>query len=150
MILKSRAISPSDKAAVGSSMMIMSDSVATALAISTICFFATLSSATSCCGRMDGSRLFITLTILLILSVFRRNPNRVSSMPSVRFSSTVSWSTTFSSWNRVLMPFSLASFVLAAAYSSPFSRILPLVRWYAPVRILISVLFPAPFSPTRQ
>ena len=128
MIVNSRAISPSEIAAVGSSMMMMSDSVATALAISTICFLATLRVETSCCGLMDGSRLFITLTILLILSVLRRNPNVVSSMPSVRFSSTVSWSTTLSSWNSVLIPFCFASRGLCGVYSSPFSRILPLVR----------------------
>ena len=42
MIVNSRAISLSEIAAVGSSMMMMSDSAATALAISTICFLATL------------------------------------------------------------------------------------------------------------
>ena len=67
--------------------------------------------------------LFITLTILLILSVFLRKPNVVSSIPSVRFSSTVSWSTTLSSWNRVLIPFCFASRVLCGLYSSPFRRI---------------------------
>ncbi len=53
-------------------------------------FLATLSVETNCPGLMDGSRLFITLMIWLILSVLRRNPNRASSIPSVRFSSTVS------------------------------------------------------------
>ena len=99
---------------------------------------------------MDGSRLFITPTMVLILSVFRRKPNVVSSMPRVRFSSTVSWSTTLSSWNRVLIPFCFASLVLCGVYSSPFRRILPPDLRSAPVRILMRVDFPAPFSPTRQ
>ena len=137
-------------AAVGSSMMMISASVATAFAISTICFLATLRVPTSCLGSMDGSMLFITSTILVILSVFRRKPNVVSSMPKVRFSSTVSWFTTFSSWKSVLIPFCLASFVDRALYSCPFNRIFPLVLWSAPVRILMSVDLPAPFSPTRQ
>ncbi len=42
MMVNSRAISLSEIAAVGSSMIMMSDSAATAFAISTICFFATL------------------------------------------------------------------------------------------------------------
>src|SRR5664280_3390044 len=92
-----RLISLSEIAAVGSSMMMMLVSAATALAISTICFLATLSDETNCLGLMDGSMLFITLTILLILSVFLKNPKVVSSIPSVRFSSTVSWLTTLSS-----------------------------------------------------
>ena len=150
MIVNSRAISLSEMAAVGSSMMMMSDSVATAFAISTICFLATLRLDTSWRGLMEGSRLFMTLTIELILSVFRRKPNLVSSMPSVRFSSTVSWSTTFNSWKRVLIPFCFASRVLCGVYSSPFRRIRPPDRGVAPVRILIRVDFPAPFSPTRQ
>ena len=68
---------------------------------------------------MDGSRLFITPTMALILSVFRRKPSVVSSMPRVRFSSTVSWSTTFSSWNRVLIPFCFASLVVSGIVLLP-------------------------------
>ena len=123
MILNSRAISPSERAAVGSSMMMMSASVATAFAISTICFLATLRVETSCPGPDRRLEAVHHATILLILSVFRRKPNFVSSMPSVRFSSTVSWSTTLSSWKSVLMPCCLASFVLRATKSSPLSRI---------------------------
>ena len=146
----SRSISPSEMAAVGSSMMMRSDSAATALAISTICFWATESVETRWRGVMDGSRLFITLTMRLILSVRRRKPSVVSSIPRVRFSATVSWSTTLSSWNSVLMPFCLASRGLRGAYSWPLRRMRPPVRATAPVRILMRVDLPAPFSPTRQ
>ncbi len=74
MMVNSRLISPSEMAAVGSSMMMMSDSVATALAISTICFLATLSVETSCRGLMDGSRLFITLDHLVDLVRLAQEP----------------------------------------------------------------------------
>ena len=90
MMANSLLISLSEIAAVGSSMMMISDSVATAFAISTICFLATLKVETSWRGVMDGSRLCITFTIVLILSVFLKNPSVVSSIPRVRFSSTVS------------------------------------------------------------
>ena len=53
MIAKSLWISLSEIAAVGSSMMMISASVATALAISTICFFATLKVADELL-RVDG------------------------------------------------------------------------------------------------
>ena len=48
------------------------------------------------------------------------------------------------------VPFCFASRGLCGSYSSSFRRIWPLVRSYTPVRILINVDLPAPFSPTRQ
>ena len=58
--------------------------------------------------------------------------------------------TYWGSWNSVLMPFFLASLGLWATYSSPLSLMIPPDRCSAPVKILMRVDFPAPFSPTRQ
>ena len=47
------------------------------------------------------------------------------------------------------MPSAFASLGLRTATSLPFLRILPASGWYKPNSTLISVLLPAPFSPSR-
>ena len=84
------SISVSLREAVGSSMIMTSALLETALAISMICFLATLSVPTRCLGSMLGSRPRSVSIIFLVLSVLFMNPSLVSSAPRVRFSSTVS------------------------------------------------------------
>ena len=73
---------------------------------------------------MDGSMLFITLTILLILSVHIRK--RLYLHPQGEVLLHVSWSTTFSSWNKVLIPFLLASALRSIVF--PVQQDLTVVR----------------------
>jgi hypothetical protein len=122
-----------------------------AFAISMTCLWATLRSPTRLWREMPGSRLASTASTASMAFASRwKKPARTFSLPRMRFSSTVSWSTTFSSWNSTLMPEFMASRVLRGTNSFPLKRIVPPLRRWAPVRILISVDLPAPFSPTMQ
>ena len=83
---KSRSTSRSDSAAVGSSMMMTLAPDDAARAISTICFCATLRVETLAEGSMEGSMAASVWTTRSSRSDRTRNPKRVRSMPSVRFS----------------------------------------------------------------
>ena len=147
---KSLRTSSSESAAVGSSMTSTDASVDTAFAISMTCFCATLSSPTSMPRLMESSsprRIRSTFSMPLPR---RMKPRRALSLPSVRFSATVRSFTTFSSWYRTLMPPDMASRTLRGSKGFPPRRISPRLFAMAPVRILMNVDLPAPFSPTMQ
>ena len=52
-------------------------------------------------------------------------------------------------WWTIPMPWSNASFGERKRTSDPLIRMRPSSGWYSPIRMFISVVLPAPFSPTR-
>ena len=83
-------------------------------------------------------------------ALFLIMPKRCASRPRVRFSRTVRSSTTLSSWYRAMTPRAMASRTVFGSKGRPSNRISPLVLSSAPVRILIMVDLPEPFSPMTQ
>jgi hypothetical protein len=65
------------------------------------------------------------------------------------FSATVRFSQRFTSWYTVLTPCARASAGPVNRRSTPSTRIVPAVGEWIPVRALIRVDLPAPFSPIR-
>src|SRR5262249_17342341 len=71
------------------------------------------------------------------------------SMPSVTFSATVKVGTSMKCWCTMPMPAAIASDGEPSRAGSPSMRISPSSGWVSPYRTFISVVFPAPFSPSR-
>jgi len=82
-------------------------------------------------------------------SAFCKKPSLLGSTPRMMLSSTLKHSTSLKCWCTMPMPSAFASLGLRTATSLPFLRILPASGWYKPNSTLISVLLPAPFSPSR-
>ena len=70
-------------------------------------------------------------------------------MPSVTFSATVKTGTSMKCWCTMPMPAAIASFGEWKLAGLPSMRISPSSGWVSPYRTFISVVFPAPFSPSR-
>src|ERR1700734_3783308 len=71
------------------------------------------------------------------------------SMPSVTFSATVKTGTSMKCWCTMPMPAAIASRGEPNFAGLPSIRISPSSGWVSPYRTFISVVFPAPFSPSR-
>ena len=125
------------------------ESLESALAISTICFFATDKLAIDALGSVLLSPTFassdLVSTIIAFLS--SRPPARTSSLPRKMFSYTVRSGIRFSSWWIMEMPISLAAVGPAMTTGFPWNTTLPSVGCAKPARMFMSVLLPAPFSP---
>jgi hypothetical protein len=67
-----------------------------------------------------------------------------------RFSSTDRWGSRLSSWYTACTPAARSAAGVGEATSRPSIRKVPESRVIAPVSTLMSVDFPAPFSPARQ
>ncbi len=122
---KSSSISVSVRAAVGSSMIRTSGLYENALAISTICCWATARLET----RARGSRWMWSSSnssSALRFSAFslRTNPRR-GSRPMKMFWATVRWPARLSSWWMIAIPRSWAALGLAISTSSPLTRMEP-------------------------
>src|SRR5580692_8457836 len=70
-------------------------------------------------------------------------------MPSVTFSATVKTGTSMKCWCTMPMPAAIASRGEPNLAGLPSSRMSPSSGWVSPYRTFISVVFPAPFSPSR-
>ena len=142
--------SSSSREEVGSSRIRTLHFISTARAIAIICWIATEHSSSIWVGgtlmfrlsRSFAERAFISFQ-LIIPSLLR------GSRPINRFSATVRFGQRFTSWYTVLMPLACASCGewLIISLFSPFIWMEPLSNSCTPVRTLISVDFPAPFSP---
>ena len=97
---KSRPVSAAESTAVGSSRMRMRGSVTSALAISTICWRATLSEATGAVGSMSGNPKSASTRPAIRLAAAQSTMNgspAVGSRPSSTFSATLRWGSRLSS-----------------------------------------------------
>src|SRR5512133_2475548 len=77
-------------------------------------------------------------------------PPVLSSRPRIRFSATVKTSTSMKCWCTMPIPAAMASLGLAWTCSTPSIEIVPASGCNSPYSTFISVVFPAPFSPSRQ
>ena len=94
---------------------------------------------------------FLVVSRPFFRSSIRNGPNPVvGSEPRKKFRQTLISGTTARSWYTVAMPRSRASRGEANRTGSPSTRNSPRSCWCTPARILISVDFPAPLSPSTQ
>ena len=133
----------------GSSIIRIRALVDRALAISTICCLDTGRSPTTWWGSM--SIFSSSSTRLASCSIFRLDSTipRRSSRPRNMFSATDRCRHMFSSWWMMATPISWACLGVRSPYCWPKISMVPASRVYTPLRIFISVDFPAPFSPRR-
>ena len=133
---------------VGSSSMRTRALAETALTISTIWRCATLRSPTASpgCNCTLKLRRYSPAARSILFRLTR--PSMTGSRLTNMFSATVMVLHRLSSWKTVLMPSSRASRGFDGAISFPSRSTVPASRGKTPARILISVDFPAPFSPT--
>ena len=139
----------SPRVEVGSSRMRTEGESFTALAISTRCRCDGDSWRTDVSGLMPTIPSSSSSRAVLTFSCCRATrPNReVISRRKKTFSATVSSLTRLSSWCTTAMPADRASSGERHATSSPLYVRKPVSGFCTPARILMSVLFPAPFSP---
>jgi hypothetical protein len=139
--------SDSSRLEVGSSRMSTFASASSARAIATSCCTAIGCSSSRRAGcrsrpiRSSAARAFAWLARQLI------SPARFGNRPAHRFSATDSVGTRFTSWYTVLIPSRSASRGELGRIAAPSSVIVPASGACTPVSTLMSVLFPAPFSP---
>jgi hypothetical protein len=147
----SQATSRSASEDVGSSSNSTFGCWLTARTISTTCRCARGRVSTSAPGSIEVTPCSASTCRARAVSAPRRIKRSAprGSRPSNRFSATDRYGSRVSSWNAVTMPRSAAS-------DGPFSttgwlstRNVPASGWTTPQSSLISVLLPAPFSPTR-
>ena len=149
MILNRPSTSMSVRAAVGSSKISSSAPRYRVFRISTRCWAPTAisvmgrSSSTSRPYRSASSRISFRRA-----SLSMKMP-RVFRSPRMMFSNTVMASTSMKCWCTMPMPSFTAWAGESMRTSFPFRKIFPSVGWYSPMSTFISVLFPAPFSPSR-
>ncbi len=120
------SISWADSAAVGSSMMTTLESWDSARAISTMCFWATLSSLSGVSGRMSDSRLAISSAARArIRGQSSRSLPRRRKWPEKMFSATLSSSNMTVSWCTAVIPCFQASWVVRNSAGWPATRSWP-------------------------
>ena len=120
MIRKRSSISVSVKAAVGSSMIRTSELNESALAISTICWVATVRFDTRVRGSRSSRSVSRSLRALSFSLRSSRNPSaRRGSRPMKMFCATVRWGIKLSSWWIMLIPSCWAARGLGISTSAP-------------------------------
>ena len=124
---------------------------ATALAISTTWCCDALRRATRARTSMPlkpiASRIACAWRCAAGQSIHHLN-RRLGMLPRRMFSVTLRLGTRLTCWCTMRMPSCWPRSGLSIACGAPSSRISPASDWIAPVRIRVSVLLPAPFSPT--
>jgi hypothetical protein len=144
------SFSCSTSTAVGSSIASTRAPRASDRRISTCCWVPIGRSATRAFGSTTNPVVASNSSNVRRSSRRRANPARLAHRPRNTFSSTVRAGTSAPSWEMRLMPWRIASRGLWIVAGSPSKLSVPASARMAPPRILSSVLFPAPFSPTRQ
>ena len=137
------------RAAVGSSMISTRESNDSALAISTICWRATVRSATSVRGsRLRFRRSKSRRALALRRSSSRNRPRpRRGSRPMKMFCAALRCRIRLSSWCTMPMPSACAPRGLPMSTGRPSMSISPASHRWMPASTFISVDLPAPFSP---
>ena len=151
MIEKRFSISLSDSDDVGSSRITNFGFCENIFTISTICCSATERSLTFALGSKVTPSSFDHRSVSLFIFSKSRTPDLfLISLVRKTFSDTLRCGTRLFSWNTVPIPFPRVIQISRSFSSSPSKNTLPESSLRTPVRILINVDFPAPFSPNRQ
>jgi hypothetical protein len=144
-----RSTSGPCKQLVGSSISTMRASAARARQISTICRAGSDRSPTRRSGVMSGCGISASRArARAALRSRSTRPQLDSSTPSRTFSATVRCGQSESSWWMSAMPRRRASCGESGVYGAPPISIVPASGRTTPASTFISVLFPAPFSPS--
>ena len=150
-VANSAPVSASERDEVGSSRIRTREFTPSARAISTICCRAVLRVATGASGSPISARPRSSISRRAWANMRRRStrPNRTGSRPRNRFSATERFGASESSWWITRIPSRSASATSRISTRRPSSSIVPESGRTMPPSTLISVDFPAPFSPSR-
>ena len=149
MILNSSATSSTSSDEVGSSRTNTWAWMSMALAIATSCCTAMECEPSNDPGSMSRFSSLSTERLCLRMARNEMAPRKRGSRPSMMFSATERLVTRLTSWYTVATPACCASAGPANETSFPATSIEPASMLYTPVRALINVDLPAPFSPMR-
>ena len=147
--LNKASVSPGVSVAVGSSITSRRARRARALAISTSCFSATISRRTGVSGLTARPTWASACAASARMAASSSSQPRFFSWPRKMFCAIVRSSARLNSWWMSTMPAASASREPAKATGWPPMRSVPPLGCSWPARIFISVLLPAPFSPSR-
>ena len=149
MICMSSSISWGVSTAVGSSKIRISFSRYSIFRISVRCCMPTVISSTRASGSTRRPYFSDRASTFSRASAFWRKPCLQGSTPMMMLSRTVKHSTSLKCWWTMPMPRALASLGSLISTTRPSFLMTPSSGRYRPNSTLISVDFPAPFSPSR-
>ena len=142
------ATSGGESTAVGSSRMSTRAPRWSALRISTRCASPTVRSATSAVGSTASPVSRPSAATAATAAARSTRPRVIGSAPSTTFSATVSVGTSMKCWCTIPTPAAIAARVSHPVTSRPCTCTVPASGACPPASTRISVLLPAPFSPT--
>ncbi len=90
-----------------------------------------------------------SLTALTAFFISIKIPFFLGSIPKITFSAIVKGGINIKCWWTIPIPKLIATLGLDILTSFPLIKIWPSSAWYNPYKMLIKVVLPAPFSPTR-
>ena len=145
----SSSVSWGVKTAVGSSMIMILAPLMSTFMISIFCIWPTERSLTLAMGSILKLYFFATSSVISTAFLKSKRPFFMGSTPRTTFSATVRDGISIKCWWTIPIPFSMASRVLRIFTSFPSIYTFPVWGVSSPNSTFISVVFPAPFSPTR-